>query len=182
MTTKKTDNSRFVLGRGMSPEARARDTEQSDREYIKQRQKRQRETAPNVGSPSTPKIMNEINYNDRGVRKWQEEMNRPGGVGNPFICDIPEDAWQPTGDFSTDDAGNVSDPLSRLSVKIQLAGIKMHVEAIQIKDGQEQVEAANPQLDQDIASLYQMAGWEGECPDTLEIHGRRYIITAWPFA
>ena len=37
--------SRTVLGRGMSKEALARDTEESDREYIEQRQKRKRQRA-----------------------------------------------------------------------------------------------------------------------------------------
>lgn len=125
--------------------------------------------------------MNETAY-EKATREAIEETQRPGGVANPFVLDIPEDAWRPTGDFDEDEKWNISDARTRLSCKIMLAGIMMHVEAIQVKDNQDLVEAANPQLDSDIVNLYEIAGWCGECPECLEIQGRRYILTAFPFA
>lgn len=130
--------------------------------------------------------MSETAY-EKAQRETNERVNRLGQVGNPIICDIPEEAWEPTGDFGEDAEGNPSDIRTRLSCTVRFAGVMMHVEAFEVYEvegGPEDgwLKAVNPDLEIDIERLWGMAGWEGDKPDLLEIQGRTYILTMYPFA
>lgn len=113
-------------------------------------------------------------------------MKQDGTVQYPFILDIPESAWEQTGDFHEDGS---HDPRSRLSVKIKLAGVMMHVTAIEVKENEDETspehgytQAVNDELESDVEHIWALAGWEGDSPHLLEIEGRAYLITMYPFA
>ncbi|MBS1722501.1 MAG: hypothetical protein JSS66_05780 [Armatimonadetes bacterium] len=110
--------------------------------------------------------------------------SQDGSVQNPFFIDIPEEAWVPDGDF-----GNGEDPRSRLSLKLELSGLKFHVQAIEVVENTDPdsneygyLQATNPQLETDVSNLWAIAGWEGEHPDLLIVQGRQYLVTMFPFA
>lgn len=107
-----------------------------------------------------------------------------GTVQNPFKIDIPESAWRPTGCLS--DTGD--DP-SRLSVTIEFAGVMMHVSAIEVRQNDDEsspehgyLQAVDPQFESDVEHIWAIAGWEGDSPRLLEIGGRTYLMTMFPFA
>jgi len=130
--------------------------------------------------------MSETPY-EKATREMQERAERLGGVYNPIVCDIPEEAWEPVGDFDEDENGQIIDARTKLKVCMRLAGIMMHVEAIEVykvKEGPEAgyLKATNPYLEDDIEHIWAIAGWEGDTPDLLEIQGRTYLLTMFPFA
>lgn len=107
-----------------------------------------------------------------------------GTVQHPFIVEIPESAWRPTGCLS--DKGD--DP-SRLSVTVEFAGVMTHVTAIQVKENEDEsspeygyLQAVDPQFEPDVERIWAIAGWEGDRPYLLEIQGRTYLLTMYPFA
>lgn len=112
----------------------------------------------------------------------QIKTNRLGGVCNPIVCCIPESAWEPTGDFAPD-----CDARTRLSCVVRLDGIHpcidMHVDAFEVREDDDGFFCVvNPHLAQEVVSLWEIGGWEGERPETLQIEGRKYIVTMYPFA
>lgn len=40
----------------------------------------------------------------------------------------------------------------------------------------------NDELESDVEHIWALAGWEGDSPRLLEIKGRTYLITMYPFA
>jgi hypothetical protein len=63
----------------------------------------------------------------------------------------------------------------------------MHVEAIEVyevESGSEAgfLKATNPYLEVDVERIWAIAGWEGDSPDLLEVQGRQYLLTMFPFA
>jgi len=130
--------------------------------------------------------MSETAY-EKARRESQERMNKLGAVGNPIICDIPEEAWEAVGDFDTDETGKPIDARTKLKCCVRFAGIMVHVEAIEVYEVEEGPEAGylkatNPYLEDDIERIWAIAGWEGDSPNLLEIEGRAYLLTMFPFA
>lgn len=130
--------------------------------------------------------MSETAY-EKATRESEERMKRLGGAWNPIICEVPEDAWEPVGDFDEDENGQPIDARTKLKFCMQLSGIMMHVEAIEVyevEDGPEAgfLKATNPHLEVDVERIWKIAGWEGDRPDLLEIGGRQYLLTMFQFA
>lgn len=124
---------------------------------------------------------------EKAQRETKERMERLGGVWNPIVCDIPEEAWEPVGDFDEDENGQIIDARTKLKVCMRFAGIMMHVEAIEVYEVEEGPEAGflkatNPYLEVDVERIWAIAGWEGDSPDLLEVQGRQYLLTMFPFA
>lgn len=110
-----------------------------------------------------------------------EQIIQDGTVENPFVLEIPESCWLPTGDF------NDCEATTRLSCKIQIAGVPLHVEAIQVyepyyDDQSTNLKPVNSDFESDIDQLYAMACWSGDTPMLATIQGREYVILTYPFA
>ncbi len=98
----------------------------------------------------------------------------------PICIRIPFDYSQmkPNGDFN--DPGNPDAAQTRLYCSVELGGVCLHMEAIQVEEGDEcPLLAINKSLQDDIDSLL---GYADFGPfRTSMINGRHYVIVLTPF-
>lgn len=103
---------------------------------------------------------------------------RLGSVSNPIVCNIPENVWDRTGDFEPE-----CEATTRLSCVVKINNtVYMHVDAIEIiEDENGDVSAVNPYLTKDVLKIFEVGGYSGDMPETLEIQGRKYLVVMYPF-
>jgi len=114
---------------------------------------------------------------EKSRREAFQRMNKLGEIGKPIVCNVPEKAWSPTGDFDCDDAGNPTDAMTRLSVVVKCAGVIMRLEALQVNTD---LSAVNKHLEVDVNKVIELAGLDGDEPRLLEIDNRQYLLAMYP--
>jgi len=91
---------------------------------------------------------------------------------NRFYMMIGDTVLEPTG---------IAYPESRLSASFAVSGVRMFLQAFEIKVENSIQKAADPEFEEQIVALGTVAYQDGWL-ETIEVHGRTYVLAITPYS